>query len=706
MSTEWIKPMEWEAEGIEPSEALKQSGFSTGYKPPADLMNYFLHKSQESIEQLQDEMDNANERIDTANKATETLKKELKDADTELSDKIDDASKTLFKKVEKVANATSTDGVAYTATLEGVDELYAGLVITIVPLAVSTNAAITLNVNNLGAKSVRVRTGNTTATLETPKTASWLSSGQPVRMTYNGALWVADLQKQSMENVTDVLPIENGGTGSSDVAGALKKFNLDKVNNTTDAEKHVAFASEAGTARKTANALIVRFKGGDTEGTDKWTFDGSTSRSVNITPAKIGASAEGHTHSVKDVKDTVAAISTDGVAYTATVEGITELYNGLTITIIPNMLSASKNTTLNVNNLGAKQLRCSIGGYNYGNSGTIAALDGWLGADSPVTIQYKAKFDNWQTIIPRPSVTGLYGTVKVEQGGTGADNADEARENLGLGSVATENIVPITKGGTGATDVANARTNLGITPTNIGAVPTTRKVNNKALSADISLTHSDVGAAAASHTHTASDVGAVPTTRKVNGKALSSDISLTYTDVNAAYANHNHDLSTLSGTLPVESGGTGVNNIDDFRATLDTAKRTRHHIASWYLSESEVSSDAKSFLIAAREAKNILVFGKTVLLQFTIIFYVSNDTIVTTETIPVLFENFEFDSGKSLLKSGSITQTANFGNGTIYGSFSYDCNSDGVPTSGINVTIRGIEQFNAGSFVNISAIVG
>ena len=54
----------------------------------------------------------------------------------------------------------------------------------------------------------------------------------------------------------------------------------------------------------------------------------------------------------------------------------------------------------------------------------------------------------------------------------------------------------------------------------VGAVPTTRTVNNKVLSANISLA--------------ASDVGAVPAARTVNGKALSADITLAATDVGAA----------------------------------------------------------------------------------------------------------------------------------------------------------------------------
>lgn len=60
-----------------------------------------------------------------------------------------------------------------------------------------------------------------------------------------------------------------------------------------------------------------------------------------------------------------------------------------------------------------------------------------------------------------------------------------------------------------------------LTAANVSAVPTTRKVNGKALSGDITLT--------------ASDVSAVPTTRKVNGRALSGDITLTLADLGGIF---------------------------------------------------------------------------------------------------------------------------------------------------------------------------
>lgn len=58
------------------------------------------------------------------------------------------------------------------------------------------------------------------------------------------------------------------------------------------------------------------------------------------------------------------------------------------------------------------------------------------------------------------------------------------------------------------------------TPTaaNVGAVPTSRKVNGKALSTDITLSASDVGARASTWMPSASDVGALPSSTKIPAK--------------------------------------------------------------------------------------------------------------------------------------------------------------------------------------------
>lgn len=48
-------------------------------------------------------------------------------------------------------------------------------------------------------------------------------------------------------------------------------------------------------------------------------------------------------------------------------------------------------------------------------------------------------------------------------------NVVTARTNLGLGSVATQNTVPVNQGGTGATNTAAAATNLGVVPKTLPA---------------------------------------------------------------------------------------------------------------------------------------------------------------------------------------------------------------------------------------------
>lgn len=75
--------------------------------------------------------------------------------------------------------------------------------------------------------------------------------------------------------------------------------------------------------------------------------------------------------------------------------------------------------------------------------------------------------------------------LPITGGGTGATTATEAR--TALGAMASDAVVPVTQGGTGATTAGAALTAL-------GGVPTTRTVNTKPLSSDVTLTASDVGA--------------------------------------------------------------------------------------------------------------------------------------------------------------------------------------------------------------------
>ncbi len=129
------------------------------------------------------------------------------------------------------------------------------------------------------------------------------------------------------------------------------------------------------------------------------------------------------------------------------------------------------------------------------------------------------------------------------------------------------------------------------------AVPPTRKVNNKALREDITLSAADVGAAEVGHSHSATDVGAVPDTRKVNNKALNEDVILSASDVGAlasgetavaavkletartiktkldsgstASFDGTADITPgVTGTLPVANGGTGVTSLDSLKTLL------------------------------------------------------------------------------------------------------------------------------------------
>ena len=117
----------------------------------------------------------------------------------------------------------------------------------------------------------------------------------------------------------------------------------------------------------------------------------------------------------------------DGAAYTATIPGVTVLKKVLVITIIPDKTSSDMIPTLNVNSLGAKNIKQRL---SLNTSLTAeAATESWMVASKPVPLLFDGT--QWVTITGRPAATTLYGKTAIKNGGTGADTAAEALTNLG-----------------------------------------------------------------------------------------------------------------------------------------------------------------------------------------------------------------------------------------------------------------------------------
>ena len=187
-----FKLFNWNNEGAEPSDDLKANGFRQGYKPAAGIFNRFWYLVTNAITELQ--------------------------------------QKHGFS---RVVDATSTDGVTYTATVEGITELYEGLEITICPDTSNTSNSMTLNLNGLGAKPIRRPLSFSTYVADSAK-SGFLHKDAPCRLMYHAeypnrvdgvsgdGIWLmADKVKTSAQDLYGTVPVESGGTGTNNLADAF-----------------------------------------------------------------------------------------------------------------------------------------------------------------------------------------------------------------------------------------------------------------------------------------------------------------------------------------------------------------------------------------------------------------------------------------------------------------------------------------------------
>ena len=135
---------------------------------------------------------------------------------------------------------TEGTGAAYTASVPGITALNTGLTITIIPHTVSTQTSPTLNVNGLGAKSIRQLLGAGSASTAAGASPAWLAAGMPVTVQYDGTQWRVGFTRADASTLYGTLPGAKGGTGGTTAGAALANLGAEAKHKTVAASLLVA----------------------------------------------------------------------------------------------------------------------------------------------------------------------------------------------------------------------------------------------------------------------------------------------------------------------------------------------------------------------------------------------------------------------------------------------------------------------------------
>lgn len=85
---------------------------------------------------------------------------------------------------------------------------------------------------------------------------------------------------------------------------------------TSHTHNYAGSSSAGGAANSVKTSLVVKLNSGTTEGTNMFTFNGATAKTVNITPSSIGAAASSHNHSASNITSGTLSIARGGTGAT------------------------------------------------------------------------------------------------------------------------------------------------------------------------------------------------------------------------------------------------------------------------------------------------------------------------------------------------------------------------------------------------------
>lgn len=105
---------------------------------------------------------------------------------------IDGLQDALDNAANSTPITTEGSGEAYTATVDGITELTAGVSFIMIPHVVSTTKQPTLDVNGLGAKGIRRRMSGLATSVQSGYANNWLAKGKPFHVIFDGTYWIVE----------------------------------------------------------------------------------------------------------------------------------------------------------------------------------------------------------------------------------------------------------------------------------------------------------------------------------------------------------------------------------------------------------------------------------------------------------------------------------------------------------------------------------
>ena len=114
--------------------------------------------------------------------------------------------------------------------------------------------------------------------------------------------------------------------------GNLKVTKGDGSSTNVPIGNYAGSSSNGGAANSVKSSMVIKLNGGTTEGTNQFTYNGSAGKSLNITPASIGAAASSHSQAISTITGLQDALDAK-LGSTATAAAASKLATARTITL-------------------------------------------------------------------------------------------------------------------------------------------------------------------------------------------------------------------------------------------------------------------------------------------------------------------------------------------------------------------------------------